>query len=100
RRGRKPDRARHRITSLKRTFRKTMIRIIATTSVTKMYYTDSGIPQAEPDEFPDPAHQTPGRGADDARLHRARRSETAWNRARPAAAAADRRRIGWPSFVG
>ena len=28
------------------------------------------VPQAEPDEFPDPDHQAPGRGADDARLHR------------------------------
>ena len=35
------------------------------------------VPQAEPDEFPDPAHQAPGRGADDARLHRPRRGETA-----------------------
>ena len=29
------------------------------------------------DEFPDPAHQAPGRGADDARLHRPRGGETA-----------------------
>ena len=51
------------------------------------------VPQAEPDEFPDPAHQAPGRGADDARLHRPRGGQTARARARPAAAAADRRRV-------
>ena len=51
------------------------------------------VPQAEPDEFPDPAHQAPGRGADDARLHRARGSQTARRRARQPAAAANRGRI-------
>ena len=51
------------------------------------------VPQAEPDEFPDPDHQAPGRRADDARLYRARGSQAARYRARPAAAAANRRRM-------
>jgi cyclopropane fatty-acyl-phospholipid synthase-like methyltransferase len=45
------------------------------------------------DEFPDPVRQTPGRGADDPRLHHARRSQTSRDRAQPAAAAADCGRI-------
>ena len=39
------------------------------------------VPQAEPDELPDPAHQAPGRGADDAGLYHARRGQTARRRA-------------------
>ena len=52
------------------------------------------VSQAEPDEFPNPARQTPGRGADDPRLHRARRSAAARDRARRTAATPGRRRIG------
>ena len=52
------------------------------------------VPQAEPDEFPDPDHQAPGRGADDAGLYRARRGQAAWPRTRQPAAAADGRRLG------
>ena len=52
------------------------------------------VPEAEPDEFPGPAHQAPGHRADDARLHRAGRSEAARRRAGKTAAAAVGGRIG------
>ena len=45
------------------------------------------VPEAEPDELPDPAHQAPGHRADHARLHRAGRSETARGRTGKTAAA-------------
>ena len=43
--------------------------------------------------FQTPAHQAPRRRANDAGLHRPRRSKAAWHRARPATETADCRRI-------
>src|SRR6185312_8517833 len=51
-----------------------------------------GVPQAEPDEPANPAHQAAGRGSDDAGLHLPSRGQAARHREGPQATAQDR----WP----